>query len=93
MSKRHVVLAAPETQGAMMYGPYLRQVSMADPAFMEWALGQIAWPRREIARQIGLHYTTVNRWASGETKLPAEVRAWLFKLAIYHTEHMPPVLP
>ncbi len=53
-------------------------------------LAVIGWPERELARRTGRLQTTVRRWASGHSPVPADVAAWVETLAACHRAHPAP---
>ena len=45
-------------------------------------LERIGWPRRELARRLGMASDrTVRRWTSGEMEVPAPVTDWMRRVA------------
>ncbi len=50
-------------------------------------LNLIGWTQRGLAERLGVHETRTRRWASGKYSIPANVAAWLDRLAAAHTKH------
>ena len=53
-------------------------------------LAVIGWSGHELARRTGRPQTTVRRWTTGETPMPADVAAWVETLAACHRAHPAP---
>jgi len=53
-------------------------------------LAVIGWSGHELARRTGRPQTTVRRWTTGETPMPADVAAWVETLAAFHRAHPAP---
>lgn len=47
-------------------------------------LAALRWSQRGVAEHLGLHTTTVRRWATGEGVIPETVARWLEHLAVVH---------
>jgi hypothetical protein len=44
------------------------------------ALDVLGWHNRHVARALGIHYTTPQRWASGDEPVPRAIARWLTRL-------------
>jgi transcriptional regulator with XRE-family HTH domain len=50
----------------------------------------IGWTQRGLADRIGWDEGTVRRWMRDGGEAPADVDAWLARLAAFHQAHPPP---
>lgn len=55
-----------------------------NPTRLRECLEALGWSQRGLAEMLGLHETRVRRWARGSLEIPANVEAWLEKLARTH---------
>lgn len=62
------------------------------PTAFRACLHDIGWSQRFLADRLGRHETRTRRWASGRYEIPAEVAAWLERLAKAHRENPAPQL-
>ena len=60
------------------------------PSGLRDALALLRWSQRGLAEALGCDDRLVRRWASGDAGVPAEVAAWLAKLARAHQADPPP---
>lgn len=61
-----------------------------NPVQMGQRLVDLGWTNRELARRLGTHPTTVQRWAHGRQEIPAPVEEWLTNLARMVRKNPPP---
>jgi transcriptional regulator with XRE-family HTH domain len=54
------------------------------------ALAAIGWTQRGLADRLGWDEGTVRRWMRDGGEAPAEVDAWLGRVAAFHQAHPPP---
>ncbi len=54
-------------------------------------LHALDWSQRGLARSLGLHDSSVRRWASGRYPIPEPIAAWLDTLARFHETHPAPI--
>ena len=54
------------------------------------ALDAICWSQRGLADLIGRDSRQVRRWASGQYEPPADLLAWLERVAAFHQANPPP---
>ena len=60
------------------------------PTAFRAALAALDWTQRGLADLLGIHPTTVRRWALGEARIPEQIAAWLETLAAFHRAHPVP---
>lgn len=54
------------------------------------ALDALNWSGRSLALLLGKNERTVRRWVSGDCDVPADVLAWVERLADFHRVNPPP---
>jgi ribosome-binding protein aMBF1 (putative translation factor) len=54
------------------------------PDRMRWALEQIGWGQRELARRLAANESTIRAMARGNREIPIELAVWLETLASVH---------
>jgi transcriptional regulator with XRE-family HTH domain len=60
------------------------------PTRLRECLEALNWTQRGLARVLERQEGTVRQWARGVVQIPADVAAWLDKLAHYHERNPPP---
>lgn len=60
------------------------------PTRLRECLALLRWSQRGLAEALRQDERQVRRWASGQYDVPAEVAAWLERLAAHHAQNPPP---
>lgn len=61
-----------------------------DATELRGALDDIGWSLRQLSRVLEIQFATVERWSTGQKRLPDHVARWLTDLARYHQTHALP---
>lgn len=60
------------------------------PTRLRECLDALDWTQRGLARVLGRQEGTVRQWARGAVQIPADIAAWLDRLARFHERNPPP---
>ena len=57
------------------------------PDRLRTCLDLIGWSQRQLAGILAIQFSSVQRWANGQTAIPPQVAEWLERVAATHEQN------